>query len=98
MKEQEKTCIGCQQRLSGNMRVGPEVPEPIALGMMKSFWENTRGTTTIQIRKHILWGKKSQMPGVCMICTATCGSGARIGMDTRAHGLILLGHHRVTTV
>ncbi len=80
MKEQEKAGIGCQQRQSGNMCVGPEVPEPIALGMMKAFWENTLGTETIQIRKHILWGKKSQMPGVCMICTATCGSGAKIAI------------------
>jgi hypothetical protein len=37
------------------MRVGPEVPESIVLGMMKNFWENTLGTETIQIRKHMLW-------------------------------------------
>ncbi len=82
------------------MRVGPEVLEPIALGMTKAFWEDTRGTETIQIRKHMLWGKKSRMPGVCMTCTATCGSGARIGMKTlrRVQGLILLDHHRVPSV
>ena len=63
------------------MPVGPEVPESIALVMMKAFWEDTRGITKIQIRKHIQLGEKSQMLGVCMICTATCLSGAKIGME-----------------
>ncbi|KPK03081.1 MAG: hypothetical protein AMJ56_20095 [Anaerolineae bacterium SG8_19] len=54
-----------------------------SLATMRVNWANMRGMMVIQRIKPILLGKKSQMSGSFMICTATSGNGWKMtGMIT----------------
>ncbi len=48
--------------------------------MIQHNWANMPGVPVILTEKRIPWEEIKLMPGVCMICTVMCGSGARIGI------------------
>ena len=71
---------GCPARHSGNMPAVRGARRAIALGTRSRGCANMRGTVRTRASGRILWAKRSRTPGGCTTCTATCGSGARIGM------------------
>lgn len=67
------------------MRAGPEAAQSLVSATRSFTWANMRGTTLTREVARIRSARKSRMPLDRTICTATFGSGAKIGMGiTRA--------------
>ena len=67
---------------AGTRAAGASVaqPNPFRRRSKRSCWASMHGSTATRAVRRTPWAASGPTRGDCMICTATCGSGARTGM------------------